>query len=355
MIMITMLHIIGHGGILDSSEALSANYEITWFVELLAYCSVNVYALVSGYVGYGRKQKIRNVLMLHSQVWFYTLVTTSVFFFAGSESVNGMTWIKAVLPVAFNIYWYFTAYFCLFFVSPFLNMVIDKFSCAAIRKLLLVLFVIFSLLPTLLSSDFGFTIGGRSALWLMIMYLVGAYIKRYVQINEKLLPKLIIGFFVSILITWASKYIIELVTLKIIGEPKFGNYLVNYTSPLIVAAAVFLLLLFSKMQLGTRAQSILRFFAPLTFGVYLLQEEPLIRSAFITGKLTWVASVNGVAIPFITVGISMLVWLAGSLIDYMRTLVFRFLRVNTLCARLEMVCIKYLSTLQIEIEPTVRE
>ena len=44
MIMITMLHIIGHGGILDSEKAFSAKYEIIWFIELLAYCSVNNYA-----------------------------------------------------------------------------------------------------------------------------------------------------------------------------------------------------------------------------------------------------------------------------------------------------------------------
>ena len=53
MIMIPILHVLGHGGILDATEQLSLKYNVAWFMEIAALCSTNVYGIISGYVGYG--------------------------------------------------------------------------------------------------------------------------------------------------------------------------------------------------------------------------------------------------------------------------------------------------------------
>lgn len=64
MMMIPLLHVLGHGGILGTLTPLETHYEIAWFLEIACYCAVNVYALISGYVGYGRKQKYANLIQL---------------------------------------------------------------------------------------------------------------------------------------------------------------------------------------------------------------------------------------------------------------------------------------------------
>ena len=49
MILVVMLHVLGHGGVYARTELLSDNYKVAWFMEAFAYCSVNCYALISGY------------------------------------------------------------------------------------------------------------------------------------------------------------------------------------------------------------------------------------------------------------------------------------------------------------------
>ena len=50
MIMIPVLHILGQGAILDRSSALSGSYKAAWLLEIVCYCAVNVYGIISGYV-----------------------------------------------------------------------------------------------------------------------------------------------------------------------------------------------------------------------------------------------------------------------------------------------------------------
>ena len=50
MLMVVILHVLGHGGVLDATTPLSAKYCVSWLIESFAYCAVNCYALISGYV-----------------------------------------------------------------------------------------------------------------------------------------------------------------------------------------------------------------------------------------------------------------------------------------------------------------
>lgn len=47
MIMIVMLHTLGHGGILRSVSFLSVHYQIAWLLEVIAFGAVNTYAMCS--------------------------------------------------------------------------------------------------------------------------------------------------------------------------------------------------------------------------------------------------------------------------------------------------------------------
>ena len=64
MFMVVLLHVLGRGGVLQATKNLSINYGVSWFLEIAAYCAVNCYAIISGYVGYGRKIKYSNLIYL---------------------------------------------------------------------------------------------------------------------------------------------------------------------------------------------------------------------------------------------------------------------------------------------------
>lgn len=86
MIMIVMLHTLGHGGILRSVSFLSVHYQIAWLLEVIAFGAVNTYAMISGFVSVDSHFKISNILILWLQVLFYGILINTVFFFLLPES-----------------------------------------------------------------------------------------------------------------------------------------------------------------------------------------------------------------------------------------------------------------------------
>ena len=77
---VTVLHVLGQGGILESTSPSEINYWIAWFLEICAYGAVNCFALISGYVMVNKTIKTKNIIGLWFQVLFYSLLFTSLFF-----------------------------------------------------------------------------------------------------------------------------------------------------------------------------------------------------------------------------------------------------------------------------------
>ena len=58
MLAIVLLHVLGHGGVLDTiGNRFGTDYAVAWILEFIAYPAVNVFVLISGFVGY-RNEKI---------------------------------------------------------------------------------------------------------------------------------------------------------------------------------------------------------------------------------------------------------------------------------------------------------
>ena len=49
MLLVILLHVMGHGGVYTYADPLSTNYTVAWFLETVGYCSVNCYAIISGF------------------------------------------------------------------------------------------------------------------------------------------------------------------------------------------------------------------------------------------------------------------------------------------------------------------
>ena len=60
MFFVVLLHSLGHGGVLKNTIIDSPQYKFAWFLEIFAYCAVDVFALISGYVSYTNKEKKTN-------------------------------------------------------------------------------------------------------------------------------------------------------------------------------------------------------------------------------------------------------------------------------------------------------
>ena len=334
MWMIPVLHVLGHGGILELAQPFTFRGGAAWLLEAAAFCAVNNYALISGYVGYGKRFRPSRLIYLYLQVLFYRLLITALFLLFRPEAVTAEQVLNALIPVRFG-HWYFTAYFSLFFFIPFLNRVIQSFEKKACEWLMLALFFVLSLLPTLLQADTGYSSYGYSALWLGALYLGGAYLKKY-DIPSRVTGKTALLLYVSGTgVTWLTGLAVGHVNYLRLGYPLGQNLLLQYISPTVLLCAVGLLLFFARLKVAGRWVTFIRFFAPLSFAVYLIHTEPLIwNNLFYRAFAGLIALPSYLLIPAV-LGTAFTIWLGCSLIDRLRLALFDLCHVGELSERLE--------------------
>ena len=178
MFMVTILHVLTQGGILNASGRFTSQYEVVWLLQTMAFCAVNVYALISGYVWVYAKYRYRNLMELWLQVFFYTVSITILFRLLYPSSVAALDWIKAIFPVMFNQYWYFSSYVALFIFIPLLNLILKKIKKRQLQFCITMILFFFSVIRTLCYIDVLSTKNGYSLIWIRIVYVFGGYIRK---------------------------------------------------------------------------------------------------------------------------------------------------------------------------------
>lgn len=267
MLMIVLLHVLGRGGIYSYAEHLSTNYKIAWFLETAAFCSVNCYALISGYVNLKSSFKFRKIIYLWLEVFFITVSTTSIFSIFGNTPVTKEQWIIALFPLTRKEYWYFNAYVLLFFFIPILNKGITSLTKRQHLTIMISMFFLSSVLPFIGDKELFSLGGGYSCIWLMILYVFGAYFRLY-GIPKFAKPILcIVSFFLFTFIAWWQKIGLEIAD----PDAERAGDLISYTSPCMVIMAISLLLLFAQIKIKTNfGKFAVSWLGKSSFGVFLV-------------------------------------------------------------------------------------
>jgi hypothetical protein len=81
MNMVNILHVLGQGKVLSNTETNSLNFYIANYIETAAYCSVNAYAIVSGYLIITSKCNHLKIIPLWLTVAFYSGIIKALFTF----------------------------------------------------------------------------------------------------------------------------------------------------------------------------------------------------------------------------------------------------------------------------------
>lgn len=344
MFLIVLLHSLKQGGILTHVESASAQDYLAWLLVVIAYCSVDCYALISGYVGAKSTWRFSRLVSLWLQVFFYSSLITAYFAVRMPQNVNLYIWFKSLLPIMSRQYWYVTCYFGLLVFIPFLNAGIRSLQGRPLRRLLMIGLALFSLLPCLLQGyPFNFSpdidafgmFNGYSLIWLLFLYLLGACLRecRITSVKTGIWVALL---FFSVVLTWGSLFVLPKITLARFGEVRYTVILLNYTSPTILAAAVCFLALWAghppKSRVGCGLVSLL---APSSLSVYLIHTHPLLWEAYIRDYASPLAGAAPLAMVAGVLGCSALIYLLCTVIDFIRRLLFKLLRVDFLCRQMD--------------------
>ena len=129
--------------------------------------------------------------------------------------------------------------------------------------------------------------------------------------------KLLLGSFITVFLSWGL--------MAINGNDK----LISYISPTIVFDGIFLMILFARLKPNAKFVKTL---APLTFGIYLFQNN---RIMFL-----FVNDLNVFAIVPVVLLLGLAIFLAGTVVDFLRLQLFKLLKVEKLASGLNNLSMK---------------
>lgn len=331
MFFIVNLHVLGQGGAMVKIVGRPEAYYAAWFLETCAYCAVDLYGLISGYVGVDSTYRPARILELWFQVFFYSAGITLVYWIlAPGLLVEGSLW-KAILPVSWKTYWYFSSYVGVFFLMPYLNKLVNSLTEKEARRLALTLFLVFSVgtaVPKVNSVDFLQLIGGYSFAWLLVLYLFGACLKKC-NFRRWKSSRYLLTYFGLVTFSWLFKIVVENYTREIYGEARFGRLFTGYAAPTIFLSGVCLFLVFEHLKIKSgKVQKWIAFVSPLAFSVYLIHTQPQIWANVMKGLFSQFRYLPWWAIIPASLAGAAAVYVVCTLIDVVRKWLFELLRVR---------------------------
>lgn len=332
MFLIVLGHIIIHGKILNNTSG-TINV-ILRIIEAILIIHVNSFILVTGYYQSKKKFNLKKVFKLNNQAWFYRGAITLTTITFNTLLLTNQEIFKNFLPIDLRFYWFIDLYLILYCLSPFLNILIQKLTKKEFINLLVTLFVIVSLLPTITLQQFFNNFGGYSITNFIFLYFIGAFIREYYEVIEQKIHKVTKIIMSKNLYLWGFALIAVINTLMFY----FGNYLYSlggivsevgktitnstysYDNPMVILGAIAYFMFFSKLQIESK---IINKLSSLMFGVYLFHDHPYVRNVIY--KLFGLQDGHpiysySIFLKIIFVAVS--IFLTGIVIEFLRQTIF---------------------------------
>ena len=125
------------------------------------------------------------------------------------------------------------------------------------------------------------------------------------------------------IITWVGEKYVS-------GSDWYFTVLSDYISPTMVIQTICYLLLFRKIKASGFAKKLIKFMAPLVFATYLIDTHPVIYRDVMDGLFTPLTEWNVFLMIAFLIGFGIVFVLAACLIDKVRSLLFKLIRIDKL-------------------------
>ena len=307
MLMICNLHVLGMGGVLDKvGNQKDIYYFLANILEAFSYPAVNIFILISGYVGIYSQFSYKKMSKFWLQIIFYTISITLTFAVFSKLSVTPTEWFYALTPISNGQYWYMSCYFGLMLIAPLLNQAILTMKKELLLPIITGGFIYFSIIPTIFKQDSLGIWRGYSVLWMILLYIVGAIIRKFKYESYFQSWKVILG----ILLLTSLTFVLY-----------FFNYEQwrSYSSPTVTFQGILIFLLcLSIKNIPPSLEKIVLLLSPLTLGVYLFHVHPLIFRRIIPTIHTLVEEQEFSMFVIIILVMTLVLFFSGAIIEYFR-------------------------------------
>ena len=342
MYAIIVHHILVHGQVLKKYS----NYKELQLINFSCFWHVNSFALISGIVGY-KTHKYSNLLYLWICVVLYSVV---IYFFAKKYrpfwSLYNTKLIYELFPVIFVRYWYFSSYFGMYLFLPIINKGVQVLTRKELKLVILSLIASNIIWKDYLRKDFDVFCmnNGNSVLWLLIFYICGTYIGKYN--SEFYGKKKIIYCLICIIIFICSDYIsYKMNFYGYIMEKGFISKILIFIKSItvirinsipMILEAISITLFLMQLRYNKYIAKIITFIGPLTFGILLIHDNTILKENVIRRLFNnYPYDLPLISVIKLIFMFATTIFFICGFIDYIRHLIFTFLRVRKLCIFLE--------------------
>ena len=178
MFFVISIHCISNGVILSAPNITIYNTILVRFLYACVTVANGVFLLITGYYLVDKKMNIKKILNLWGKTLFYSILIFAILSLIGLQT----NFYASFFPVFTASYWFISAYIALYILSPALNIIVNKFSQKQLKYTIIVLLIFYGIIRIINEAPSTF----QGALPPAIMlYLIGAYLKKYVAIKPK--------------------------------------------------------------------------------------------------------------------------------------------------------------------------
>lgn len=296
MLFIIIFHLIMHLCSIHSYEMSPFIYILLRFILAITLVHVSSFVIVTGYFQCKKKMRLSKVISINNATWFYSvvflviaLILTRHFNVDLAYPITNLDIFKTLIPLDYGLYWYIGCYLVLYLISPILNIVIDNCDKKTLLRIIIGLFIIFSIIPTLTLDATVYTKEGHSVANFILLYFIGAYLRNYPISKSAILSKItdkgkqllyFIGFiglaFCSVLFFAMSEQLGGVSSSEIVNyiADVFFWFFNSFGSPILIIQTIFYFLFFSTLNIKSK---VINFISSCTLGIYLVHENIYVR------------------------------------------------------------------------------
>lgn len=313
---VAMIMIVLHHFVILYDVNVVKNYFASSIVYYLFYgggkIGVAIFAMITGYFMVKSKISIKKLFFLEMQVLFYSIVLFIIYSILNND-FNGYYFISSIFPNIMDVYWFYSGYFILYLLIPIFNKLINNISKRDFKYLLIVGFVYFILLSSLIFNRASI----NGVFYLFFYYFVGSYIRLYVK-ESKFKFKWLFMFLFS--------YFLIIILCFFIGRLSFTN--INFSSNILFYAhngslfvficSVCLFMFFKGLNITN--SKVINILGSVSFGVYLFHGNFLLSGDLLWKKLFVASNYYGNSLVFLIYGflISIVIYFSVGVLDIIR-------------------------------------
>lgn len=314
----------------------------------------NAFAIISGIVGY-KSTKYSNLLYLWLSVVFYSLSIHYYYLKYKKDAIVIGKFYQEYFPAIYCRYWYFSSYFGMFIFLPVVNKGIQYLKKIELKLAVMSILGIFVFWYNYINNnnDIFKMNGGASTIWLLSLYIIGAYIGKFNMEFTGVKRYLInlINFLTFLLLCWTYNQFRNYTISDFSGDykTKLRNFIkklmtTGLNSVIRTTQAILIVLFFLNLKYNKFLSKFITFLGPLTFGVYLIHININVSVNYLSNILNK-ESLNLTAREAIQMLIfkSIKYFLECVIIEYFRYLLFTILKIRNICILIENIVFKIAS------------